>query len=507
MKLIHETNFTKKSGLTIKFSAFRKLLQLLFLILFLPTSIMSQDDPLTFSGLVVNENDEPLIGATVNWQDTTIGGVTDLDGWFTIDRIDTINPYILEIKYVGYETAVVEILPEEDRLQLVVQENATIQDIVVETRNRANFTSTLDPLNIETIGAGELRRAACCNLSESFENNATVNVSFTDAVTGAKEIEMLGLRGTYTQMMIENRPSFNRLGRAYGLEYIPGTFIQAIQISKGASSVKKGVQGITGQINTELIKPWKAPLLFINLFGNYTGRVELNLQLNYRLTPEWSTGLLMHGNYYGTEIDYNKDSFLDIPQKKQANVISRWAYKAQNIHFEINAQGIWDSRNGGQTLSLFEKAFDSLNLSFLHNALEKINFGPIFRHWIKTIYSNISSCVINNGHTSPYFPVTRGVRQGDPLSSYFYIIVAEYLATRIRNEQNIKGIMIGNSEIKMTMYADDTTVFLSDDKSVKKLFHILDKFNDITGLKVNREKTQGLWLGENYGSEESPYGI
>lgn len=359
MKLIHETNFTKKSGLTIKFSAFRKLLQLLFLILFLPTSIMSQDDPLTFSGLVVNENDEPLIGATVNWQDTTIGGVTDLDGWFTIDRIDTINPYILEIKYVGYETAVVEILPEEDRLQLVVQENATIQDIVVETRNRANFTSTLDPLNIETIGAGELRRAACCNLSESFENNATVNVSFTDAVTGAKEIEMLGLRGTYTQMMIENRPSFNRLGRAYGLEYIPGTFIQAIQISKGASSVKKGVQGITGQINTELIKPWKAPLLFINLFGNYTGRVELNLQLNYRLTPEWSTGLLMHGNYYGTEIDYNKDSFLDIPQKKQANVISRWAYKAQNIHFEINAQGIWDSRNGGQTLSLFEKAFDS----------------------------------------------------------------------------------------------------------------------------------------------------
>lgn len=340
-----------------------KLLLQLCWAMMLPLSLFAQNtpqnNPLNFSGLVVNEAGEALIGATVNWKETTIGAVTDVDGWFTIQRLDTISPHILVVNYVGYETVEVEILPSEDRLRLVIEDNATLQDIVVESRQRTNFTSTLDPLNIESIGEGELRRAACCNLSESFENNATVNVGYTDAVTGAKEIEMLGLRGTYTQMMIENRPSLNRLGRAYGLEYISGTFIESIQISKGASSVKNGSQGITGIINTELIKPYKAPMLFLNLFANYTGRVELNAQFNYRITKDFSTGLLVHGNYYGTEIDYNKDSFLDIPKKQQVNVISRWIYKPKNLHFEVNLHGIWDDRFGGQTRNTYQNVFDS----------------------------------------------------------------------------------------------------------------------------------------------------
>lgn len=338
----------------------KQLLQLCWAILF-PLSILAQNNnnPTTFSGLVVNETGEPLVGATVNWKDTTVGIATDIDGWFTIQRLDTILPHILVINYVGYTTVEVEILPSEDRLRLLIEDNATLENITVEARQRTNFTSTLDPLNIENISEGELRRAACCNLSESFENNATVNVGYTDAVTGAKEIEMLGLKGTYTQMMVENRPTFNRLGRAYGLEYISGTFIESIQISKGASSVKNGIQGITGQINTELIKPYKAPILFLNFFANYVGRVELNAQFNYRITQNFSTGLLVHGNYYGTEVDFNGDSFLDIPKKQQINVISRWMYKPKNVHFEANFHGIWDDRTGGQTWNSFQQAFDS----------------------------------------------------------------------------------------------------------------------------------------------------
>lgn len=330
----------------------------MYIALLLSFQSIAQDDPMYFSGLVVNKANEPLIGATVNWQNTTVGVVTAIDGWFTIPRLDSLQGHILEISYVGFETVQVEILPEENRLKLIVEENTTLENVIVEAKQRSHFTSSLDPINLETIGAGELRRAACCNLSESFENNATVNVHFADAVTGAKEIEMLGLRGTYTQMLLENRPVFNRLGRAYGLEYIPGTFIESIQISKGASSVKSGVQGVTGQINTELIKPYKAPLLFLNLFANYTGRVELNTQFNYRMSNNWSTGLLIHGNYYGTEIDYNKDSFLDIPKKQQANIISRWAYKPKSLHFEINLQGILDNRSGGQTMNTFQQVFD-----------------------------------------------------------------------------------------------------------------------------------------------------
>jgi outer membrane receptor protein involved in Fe transport len=348
-------------------------------LLWLPTVLLAQVSK-DFSGMVVDENDEILIGATVNWEGTTIGTTTEMDGWFTIPRLDTTQAHLLEINYVGYETATVEILPEEDRLKLVVQGNAIIGDITVESTQRSAFNSTLNPINVETLGEGELRRAACCNLSESFENNATVNVSFADAVTGAKEIEMLGLRGTYTLMQIENQPAFNRLGRAYGLEYIPGTFIQSIQIAKGASTVRNGTTGMTGQINTELIKPWDAPLLFINLFANRVGRFELNTQFNYALTQNWSTGLLVHANYYNTPIDFNEDSFLDIPLKKQLNAISRWAYKSEDWHIELNAQGILDSRNGGQTAATYEAVFDqaSTRLYQINSEIRRIGvFGKI----------------------------------------------------------------------------------------------------------------------------------
>ncbi len=336
-----------------------KNIALAIVLLLASTSSLFAQRSTTFSGLVVDETGEILIGATVTWQDTTIGAVTDIDGWFTIERLDTTQAHNLQINYVGYETATVEILPDEDNLQLIVQQNLSMETILVEATERSSFSSTLNPINVETLGHGELRRAACCNLSESFENNATVNVSFADAVTGAKEIEMLGLRGTYTLMQIENQPAFNRLGRAYGLEYIPGTFIESIQIAKGASTVRNGVAGITGQINTELIKPFDAPLLFVNLFANYTGRVELNTQINTELSPNWSTGLLVHANFYDNKkLDNNEDSFLDIPLKKQFNAIARFVFRDENWHAEFNVQGILDNRQGGQTAATYQHVFD-----------------------------------------------------------------------------------------------------------------------------------------------------
>lgn len=332
----------------------------------------------TFSGLIVDETGEILIGATVTWQDTAIGGASDIDGWFTINRPDTTQAHILEINYVGYTTTSVEILPDEDNLQLIVQQNLSMETILVEATERSSFSSTLNPINVETLGHGELRRAACCNLSESFENNATVNVSFADAVTGAKEIEMLGLRGTYTLMQIENQPAFNRLGRAYGLEYIPGTFIQSIQIAKGASTVRNGVAGITGQINTELIKPFDAPLLFVNLFANYTGRIELNTQINTELSPNWSTGLLVHANFYDNKnLDNNEDSFLDIPLKKQFNAIARFVFRDKDWHAEFNVQGILDNRQGGQTAATYQKVFDQLPVR-LYTISSRINRIGVF---------------------------------------------------------------------------------------------------------------------------------
>ena len=155
----------------------------------------------------------------------------------------------------------------------------------------------------------------------------------------------------------------------------------------------------------------------------------------------------------------------------------------------------------------FEKAFDSINWTFMLQALHKLNFGPVFIKWIKIIYTNISSCIINNGKTSQYFSVSRGVRQGDPLSSYLFIIVVEFLANKIRRNHDIKGIKVQNVEIKLTMYADDTTAFVIDEASANNLFKELNEFQLVSGLKVNVEKTEGIWIGLNAFSKNRPFGI
>ena len=155
----------------------------------------------------------------------------------------------------------------------------------------------------------------------------------------------------------------------------------------------------------------------------------------------------------------------------------------------------------------FEKAFDSIEWNFLILALKKFNFGEDFIRWIKLLYTNISSCLINNGTTTKYFSLTRGLRQGDPLSGYLFIIATELLAERIRQNKEVHGIKFGKNEIKLTQYVDDMTVFVRDKKSVEKVFIILNEFYQISGLKVNVDKTEGLWLGKDRKNTEKPFKI
>ena len=155
----------------------------------------------------------------------------------------------------------------------------------------------------------------------------------------------------------------------------------------------------------------------------------------------------------------------------------------------------------------FEKAFDSLEWNFLYNCLDVFNFGPNFKRWIKTFYANIKSCVVNNGLCSDYFELTRGVRQGDPLSPYLFLLAVETLAIAIRASEEIKGIVINQEETKLLQYADDTTAVLADLESAQKLFQLLDKFKELSGLKVNSSKTEGMWIGSLKNSENKPLGI
>ena len=166
-----------------------------------------------------------------------------------------------------------------------------------------------------------------------------------------------------------------------------------------------------------------------------------------------------------------------------------------------------DKIDGILMLIDFEKAFNTVNHNFTISVLNKFNFGLSFVNWVKTFYNHVTSCVMNNQTTSKYFEIKRGVRQGDPLSPYLFILVTEILAINIREHNEIKGIRIGNNEIKLTQYADDTTAIIQDQNSAKLFLEITKDFSKCSGLKINFDKTEGLWIGDNKGKVETPLGI
>ena len=145
----------------------------------------------------------------------------------------------------------------------------------------------------------------------------------------------------------------------------------------------------------------------------------------------------------------------------------------------------------------FQKAFDSINHDFMFKALSVFKFGPSLITWIQIFYKNISSTVMNNGYTTAPFKIFRGVRQGDPLSPYLFIICLEILAINIRLNKDIRGIMVGNEEIKLEMFADDMTEFLRDHASLDTLLNMVDSVSLHLRLKINFEKTEVLFLGND----------
>ena len=155
----------------------------------------------------------------------------------------------------------------------------------------------------------------------------------------------------------------------------------------------------------------------------------------------------------------------------------------------------------------FEKAFDSVSWKFLAKCLEAFNFGPKFRSYVQTLYHDISATVLNNGHTSQWFRLERGVRQGCPLSPYQFILLAETLSCKTREHEAIQGISLNNCEIKITQMADDTTCFVKDKISLKNLIDVFKNFEICSGLKINLDKTKAKALGPEPEPSNKPFGL
>ena len=265
-----------------------------------------------------------LAGANVYWQSSPIGTITKDDGTFTIPYSNEYNKLI--ISFVGFKTDTLTI-NEPKMVHHWLQPSNQLEEVVLEQEREAVQKTIFSSQNTVTINSAELLKAACCNLSESFETNPAIDVNFNDALTGTKQIQMLGLTSPYLLITQENIPMVRGASQTYGLTFTPGTWVESIQITKGAGSVVNGYESISGQINTELQKPMTDVPIFVNGYANMNGRLELNTHLNTKLSDKWSTGLYLHGNRRDVEVDNNDDGFLDTPLANQVNIMNRWQYQ------------------------------------------------------------------------------------------------------------------------------------------------------------------------------------
>ena len=272
---------------------------------------------------VFNGKQEAIPGANVYWSGTNIGTVTNDKGEFLIPF--TAKNSQLVISYIGYTQKVLEITSAQ-HINVVLQESSTLNEVVLTSERKATQVSLLDSRNLVTLNEKELLKAACCNLSESFETNAAIDVNFSDGVTGTKQIKMLGLTNPYILITQENIPSVRGASQAYGLTFTPGTWLESIQITKGSGAVVNGFESIAGQINTELKKPLTDDAFFLNTYASMDGRLEMNTHFNQKLSDKWSTGMYIHANHRSWKKDNNNDGFIDAPLASQINLMNRWQY-------------------------------------------------------------------------------------------------------------------------------------------------------------------------------------
>ena len=301
----------------------------------------------------VYEQDEngkktPIPGVNVYWKIVNEGVVTDAHGHYKIPLHETIC--CLVFSCISYENDTVHHMAEPAHYDHVFHSVHMLNEVEVASRQKASFISAIKPMAVQEITSEGLRRAACCSLAESFETNASVDVAYSDAVTGAKQIELLGLSGLYTQMMAENMPNFRGLASAFGLNYVPGTWMNAIQISKGTSSVRNGYESISGQINVDYKKPEpeESERLFLNLYGSTMTMTEFNFNTRWKVGKNGNMMVLGHANKNFMQMDGNDDGFIDDPMVTNGNLFFRYNYN-NNRTFEgmWGVKALYENRYGG----------------------------------------------------------------------------------------------------------------------------------------------------------------
>ncbi|MBK8582169.1 MAG: TonB-dependent receptor [Flavobacteriales bacterium] len=289
----------------------------------------------------------PLPDARVGWA----GGaavMSDSTGHFTLPMPAAWPATLVTTSFSTTPDSLRLNAPPIAPLTVTVQGSVQLAAAEISERQTSTRLSLQSLQAIESIGARELKRAACCDISESFETNATVDINYSDAVSGTKTIRMLGLDGKYAQISMENIPFVRGLSSNSGLTLIPGPWIQDINVSKGIGTAVNGPNAMTGQIDLCLLDPASAPTLFTNLYVNSQSRTELNVNAAQHLGKGGDNLLMVQGNLMQRELDDNGDGFRDQPLTKRFNILDRWMQRTEKRTTQVILRYVTDIRDGGQ---------------------------------------------------------------------------------------------------------------------------------------------------------------
>ncbi|OJW31535.1 MAG: TonB-dependent receptor [Sphingobacteriales bacterium 46-32] len=315
-------------------------------------------------GVVLESNKKglftPLVGASVAWLGTNTGTVTDSTGVFTIKHDGTASRLV--ISYTGYNSDTLTVTDMKE-LKIILATNKQLGEVVVTSKQRSTYLSAVSLIRTQIMTDKELYKAACCNLSESFETNPSVDVSYNDAVTGSKQIQLLGLSGNYTQLTVENLPGPRGIATPLGLNSVAGPWVESIQLTKGIGSVANGYESIAGQINVELKKPENSEQLYANVYVNDFGKTDVNLNIAKKIRKKWAVGLLLHDDFLTNKrLDVNKDGFRDLPTGNQFSMVNRWKYDdGKGFLTQFGVKVLNDKRTGGE--SAYDPADDKYTIN------------------------------------------------------------------------------------------------------------------------------------------------
>ena len=461
--------------------------------LLLPLFLFSQE---TLTGMIMDKNNPKdnlgVFGANVYWLNSSTGATTNENGWFTIPYKKSYKKLV--VSYVGYKTDTLIITNLEPIHHFITPENE-LAEVRIKSKKKATQRSFVQTQNVFTVNSAELLKAACCNLAESFETNPSIDVNFSDALTGTRQIQMLGLKSPYLLITQENIPSIRGAAQVFGLTFTPGTWVESIQITKGAGSVINGYESISGQINAELVKPLTDKRLFLNAYGSLGGRMELNTHFNHQISKKWQTGLYIHGNYRGEKFDRNKDNFLDNPLTNQVNVMSRWQY--------LDAEKGWVS---------------FINVRFMDDSKQtgEINFNPSLNRggsdiWGGEIDTKRFDSSVKLGYVFPELPFQsfgfQFAYSNHEQDSYFGLKTYDILHESIYSNLLFNSI-IGDTRSKFTTgvnFTYDTynefvnsNNFSRNENSFGGFFEYafdnLDNFSFTTGLRVDTHNLLGTFV-------------